>query len=368
MLISIFLLMLTQRGIVTIFDDGMDVIPLRAFFDRRPIIDGHSNALVILLQAKKSILNGERIIECGIGEETASSFKVLHLDSSEDYIHRFSPSTTHEEAVVLCYDLKLSRGKAKPFVTYQNAYGYPIRIETKSELVINNDVKKNSSGNIRVLVCATQVRGTEWLLKEWIQYQKNLGVDFIHLYTEQNLVDLAENRHSGFLCVDQWPSLVRHDNQLHSLQTMDCLYRYQGLFDYVLVYDTSDYFVLMMEEKADIKDYITLMFSSVHTGSVLLRRVVYSIGDGCKFKADLNGMNMHSNISEVLSQHDFKELDLVTKSIHKISAAKEITPQKSVSLMPGYVTQRASPEIAYIVHIRNGHSLKCKSQNHTNYF
>ena len=207
--------------------------------------------------------------------------------------------------------------------------------------------------------------GTEWLLKEWIQYQKATGVDFIHLYSKQgHLMGLEESQHSGFLFIDEWQSVLKEDLQMQSLQIMDCLYRYQGLFDYVLVYDTSDYFVPMMEEKVDIKDYIVKMFSSVHTGSVLLRRVVYGISDSCKLKSKLHSMMVHPNISEVLSQHEFKELDTVTKGIHKISATREITQQKSVTLIAGYVTQQVPPEIAYIVHIRNRDSVQCTLPNH----
>ena len=111
MLTSIILLMLSQRGIVTIFDDGKDVIPLKAFLDWRPQ-GGYDNATIILVQVRKEILSGNRIIGCGIEEKTATMFEVYLLNTYKDYIHRFYQSLTHDEAVVLCYDLKLSHNKS----------------------------------------------------------------------------------------------------------------------------------------------------------------------------------------------------------------------------------------------------------------
>ena len=356
------LLMLSQRGIVTFFDERKDVIPLRAFFERRPL-NHYDNVTVILVQLKKGMLSDNKITGCGIDGVFASSFEVLLLDTYKNYAHRFSPSLTHDEAIILCYDLRLPQHKIKPFVTYINTYNYPIQVETKSDLILNAEVKRKDSNETRVLLCATQIMGTEWLSQEWIQYQRKLGIDFIHLYTKQTM-EFVESRYGGFIYVDKWQSQLADESHIilsQSLQYMDCLYRYQGLFDYVLVYDTSDYFVPMMANTFDLKDYIKMTFNHLHTGSVLLRRVVYSINDGCHFKAQLHNhtVNKSSNISHTLQHQEFKELGLVTKGIHKISVTREITPQKAVSLMPGYTTEKVSPKIAYIVHIRNRHDLQC---------
>ena len=349
--ISIILLILSQRGVMTFFDDG-EVIPLRVFLDKRPSND-HDNATIILAQVRKGMYTGNQIIGCGVGDKLASSFEIVLLDAYKTYIHRVSPSLTHDEVIILCYDLQLTSSKARPFVTYRNAYNYPVNVETKTDIITNNRVKASHFKNPTVLVCAAQIAGTEWLSEEWIQYHKKIGIDFIHLYTAQ-LNKSLENSHRGFLHIDLWQrGGIYLESQ--SLQFMDCLYRYQGLFQYVLVYDTTDYFVPMMSNKFNIKDYIELMFDYVHTGSVLLRRVVYSVDDSCKFKPLLHNMGVHANISSILGSQEFKELGVLTKAIHKISAAREITPQKAASLMPGYTTEMVSPNVGYVVHIRNRH-------------
>lgn len=348
-LISIILLILSQRGVMKFFDDGKEVIPLRAFLDKRPSND-HDNTTIILAQVRKGIHTGNQIIGCGVGDKSASSFEMVLLDA---YIHRLSPLLTHDEVLILCYDLQLTSSKARPFVTYRNAYNYPVRVETKTDIITNNSVKTSHFKNPTVLVCAVQIMGTEWLIEEWIQYHKKIGMDFIHLYTTQSNKSL-ENSHRGFLHIDLWQGGgIYLESQ--SLQIMDCLYRYQGLFQYVLVYDTTDYFVPMISNKFNIKDYIEVMFDNMHTGSALLRRVVYSIDDSCKFKPLLHNLGVHANISSILGGQKFKELGVLTKGIHKISAAREITPQKAASLMPGYTTEMVSPDVAYVVHIKNRH-------------
>lgn len=350
MLLSIILLTLCQRGVMTFFDDGKAVIPLRAFLDKRPS-DDHDNTTIILAQVRKGILTGNQITGCEAGDKPGSSFEIVLLDAYKRYIHRLSPSLTHDEVIILCYDLQLTSRKARPFVTYRNAYNYPVRVEAKTDIITTNGgVKTPHLNNLRVLVCAVQIEGTDWLSEEWIQYHKKLGFDFIHLYTAQ-LNKSLENSQRDFLHVDLWQGGEINLGS-RSLQSMDCLYRYQGLFQHVLVYDTTDYFVPMISNKFNIKDYIEVMFDHVHTGSVLLRRVVYSVNDSCKFKALLHNMGIHANISNVLGDQEFKELGVLTKGLHKISAVREITPQKAASLMPGYTTEMVSPEVGYVVQIK----------------
>ena len=357
MSMSIILLVLSQRGIVTYFNDGKDVVPLRAFLDQRPL-NNHDNATIILVQVRKGIVSGNRITGCGVGGETAAEFEVLLLDSYKNFVHRFYPSLTHDEAVVICYDLKFPKSTVEPFITYRNAYDYPIQVKTKSDLTLTIGVgmERNSSINPRVLLCATELRRTKWLNDDWIQYHKNLGIDFIHLYTIQPS-EFLDVDHNEFLHTDHWESTLGEELYYQSqyLQYMDCLYRYQGLFDYVLVYDTSDYLIPMIPDKFDIRSYIKVIFHHKRTGSVIFRRFVYSVGDGCKFKAQLHRCvkNRSSNISSILEHYEFKKLGLLTKGMHKLSAVMELTPQKAVLLMPGYVTERISPDIAYVVHIKS---------------
>ena len=355
-LISIILLALSQRGVVSFLDDGRAVIPLRAFLDRRPS-DDHDNTTIILAQVRKGMLTGNQIIGCGVGDKPAPRFEIVPLDAYKNYIHRLSPSLTYDEVIILCYDLQLTNRKARPFVTYRNAYSYPIRVETKRDVITTNN--RTHFNNPRVLVCAVQIEGSEWLSEDWIQYHKKLGIDFIHLYTAQPNKSL-ENSHRDFLQIDLWQEEGTY-LESQSLQSMDCLYRYQGLFQHVLVYDTTDYFAPMTSNKFNIKDYIEVIFDRVHIGSALLCRVIYSVDDSCKFKPQLQNMGMHANISSILNGQKFKELGVLSKGLHKISAVREITPQRAVSLMPGYTTEMVSPDVAYVVHIKNRKSLHCSS-------
>lgn len=362
MFVSTILLMISQREIVTFFEKK-DVIPLRAFLDHRTL-NHHDNATVIFIQAKKGMLSSNRITSCGIEGETAANFEVLLLYPFKNYVYRFSPSLKYEEAVVFCYDLKLPNTNARPVITYLNAYNYPVHTETKSGLVVSVREKQSNSTYPRVLLCANLLPGTEGLIEEWIQYQKNLGIDFIHLYT-QKPVELLKGRHSQVVYIDQWHSTLGDEEaahqQLNALQYMDCLYRYQELFDYVLVYDTSDYFVPMIANTFNIKYYIDKAFHHKHTGSVLLRRVVYGVTNVSQFRAELNNhtQSISSNISIILHDQEFKEIGLLTKGIHKLSTVREMSTQRAVSLLPGYVTELVSPSTAYIVHIRNKCSLQC---------
>lgn len=353
MLTSIIVLILSQRGVVMLFEEK-EVIPLIAYFDKRPS-NGHENATVILARVEKRLLAGNKIIGCGIAGKPASSFEVVLLDAYNTYIHKLSPSLTHDSIVMFCYDLQLPSIQAKPFITYKNAYDYLINVLTKVNITTNNRMKMPYFTSPTVLLCALQITGTEWLTDEWIKYHRSIGVDFFHLYTVHPLTNKSlENNYRDFLRIHSWRSTIDGEIlQSQSVQTMDCLYRYQGSFQYVLVLDTTDYFIPMIPNKFNIKDYIKVIFEDMHTGSVLFRRVVYNVKDSYEFKTQLHNMNVHPNISSILTSQEFKELSAVTKGLHKISAVREITSQKAASLMPGYTTETVSPDMAYVVHIRN---------------
>ena len=70
MVVSIILLILSQRGFMTVLDDGKDIIPLRVFLDKRPSSD-HDNTTIILAQVRKGIVTGNQIIGCGAGDKTS---------------------------------------------------------------------------------------------------------------------------------------------------------------------------------------------------------------------------------------------------------------------------------------------------------
>ena len=121
------LLILSQRGVVSLFGEKQ-VIPLIAYFDKRPS-DGHENTTVILAQVETGLLAGDEIIGAKLWVKPALSFEIV-LNGRDNYFYRLSPSVTHYNIVVFCYDLQIPSIQAKPFITYRtrNAYNYPINV------------------------------------------------------------------------------------------------------------------------------------------------------------------------------------------------------------------------------------------------
>ena len=356
-----------------------DLLPRSVYFDSRRR-DGYDNATVILVQVLKTILEEERVVGCGVDEHFTNQFLFKPLAVYTPYVHERFPWLTHDQAMLICYDLPAHQG-SRAFVLYKDETGTTLKIEAEKRLYIPTGHKKVpvSPDNRRkssLLVCITAYGTPPWV-REWLVYQKTIGVDFIHIYAQESFITegavnnpvLQSYLKSGYAKLDVWKAFLNESQDYYHQQPLlyvDCIYRYRSEFDYALLYDFDDFFVPVIPGETDIHYYANRFFNSTiynrKVAAVPFRWIAYYPDCGLTTKPEdiVNG-NVTNHLAFNASDVKF------IKSMYKLSAITEVQIHAATSFYPGYTRYAPScytrrplnltfcsfpPEIAYVAHIR----------------
>ena len=349
------------------FDQSfIDLLPRSAYFDNRHR-DGHDNATVILVQVSKLAIREKRIVGCGVDEHFKTkgfSFKILDLFK---WIHEHSPTLTHDDAWVICYDLPAHQG-SRTFVLFNDKTRGILKIETERRLYVPSlayrTAKENATRtlnfantwNSSILVCTTMHHKPTWL-REWLVYQKTIGVDFIHIYAQESFIAeggannsvLQSYLKSGYAKLDVRKAFLNRSQDFYYQQPLlyiDCIYRYRTEFDYALLYDTDDFFVPLVPGVTDIHYYAKRLFNE-KIAAVPFKWTNYYPDCGLTTRPEnIKDGNVTKHLAFKL-RHGRDE----NKSMYKLSGVVEVQIHNVVTLMPGYVCS-ATPDLAYVAHNR----------------
>ena len=201
-----------------------DVIVRSVYFDGRHR-NNHTNASVFLIEMRITILNESRVVGCKVGEHFGTAFKIRQLKLNLKFVHEHHPKLTHDTYLVDCYDVPVQNGSTA-HILYKKKYNesavvtcvgseYPLMVPAPPE-------PANSRWNFTVAICAAMAYGSPPLLTEWLQYQRTLSVDHIHIIAENSFVTsdnqaLKQAIEGGFVSVDVWkPWLKRNQIYYHS--------------------------------------------------------------------------------------------------------------------------------------------------------
>lgn len=252
---------------VTFLLPRKDVLIRSVYYDNRAR-DGHNTALIFIVAVNKIILDKGWIVGCGVGSHVAPSYRIRIPGETRDMHKHEGPNRfPYEEVMVECFDIPavvtdiLDEGS--PFIKYKTSSNSDAEIDTASS---ERPVKvpspyipptNGSEYNFTVLVCTkAHNKAVPWL-KEFLRYQKTLGVDHVHMNAEATFIKeggyrtLLEDKFSrrapeeGYVSLDVFKDWYQTDEiYSHSVALMylDCVYRFRGTYDYVFVLDSDDFF------------------------------------------------------------------------------------------------------------------------------
>ncbi len=237
-----------------------------AFFDEREI-DGHKNCVVILAEVKKDLRKFNLFDSCVIDEAKSKTFKVYTLYGS--WIDTHSPDLTHEEIVIFCYDVRIYKNS----IAFVRFYSAPNSTEiiTQSVKVTHVQRRAEKDHKNKVVVCTKCYSRPPWL-KEWLMYQKTLGVDLIQMYVEESFLSYDENVQiiksyvqEGFVKIVERKTFLNSTQIYHGnsqvLNYNDCLYRNLGVYEFAFFLDTDDFFIPRLANKT-VGFYLDKMFNN----------------------------------------------------------------------------------------------------------
>ena len=328
------------------------IIVRSVYWDNRSRKNTNSTSVhVFMVEIAQSALEMRSVVGCQVGNSLTTDFKVVPL-ASMPWVHRHY-SNKYDMAMINCFKLSGENG-SRAYIFYKNATAV-ISVESERPLFIPAPHVSPSVGKKSTVMACAVVYGTPPLFEHWLRYQRTIGIDHIYLIAEDSFRDagnlekspLKEMMRSGYLSIDFWtPHLTSQQIFYHSqmLGYEDCIYRYQGTYDYVMANDVDIFYVLLLPGEPYIQ-YYAEKWCSVGTCTFDLIQYFRDCG--------IDEVGPDGNVTaHLLSNKSFKRPE--GKSGHNLLAVSDIGIHRAMVLLPGYDPGVVPRKAAYWAHVSGG--------------
>ena len=338
----------------------------RAYFDHRKR-QNHNNAVVFMLDMKRS-LGSDIFTGCRVGQIESSKVRFRHSIAYKWAIK--NRNVTQNVAFVDCFDVDGISDGDPAFLTISRFEFGTLeveRVEVKSQrnVIVPHSRKDLNHSLPSVMTCLSTVRNgqippsEDGVLYQWLHYQKTIGVDHVHIIAEDTFVTTGGFTHpiiqdalkEEFLSIDFWPRWFNMTEIFYSSQHLastDCVYRFQGVYDYVIIADSDDFFVPHGNSKS-IKTYLKRWCSGKRASCNFQWHMLYP---DCGWSPETVGPD--GNLTATVDSLKMEKLKNL-KSVHQIRALVEVGRHAAMSLLPGYQYTSLVPfKQAYFAHVRKG--------------
>ena len=343
-----------------------DVLVRAVYFDSRRK-KRHVNTSVFLVLVRKSIVDDKLITGCQVGERKTKHFHV-HLIGETRYWRAYPQYNIidHEEVMVYCYDLLVQDGEeAILYYKVNKNSSKEIFVRSERPLMFPKPYIKPTSVeglkyNLTVLTCTKVFNNPTWL-KEWLIYQRSIGIDHVHLTAEETFFRSISNNLAlylesliadGFLTVDFWILWMNNGKEVwyhnQGLILEDCIYQFRGTYDYIYILDTDDFFIPRIPEEKKVQYYIDKMCVRKKVGNCKFRWV--------EFYPDFFGMNASISVADGNVTNQLLNFSHMMqgnrKSVHRTEAMVDSATHYAHQIIDGYQRIEYPIEVAYVAHIR----------------
>ena len=314
----------------------------------------HQGHVIFLIEVRKSILSQNSIMACTVGEHVSTTLKTRILYTNGPLAGPFiddKPSFTHALAMVDCFGFPSVTNGSNCSLIFTNPSGFVLPAQSERPLMIQPQALEENRP-YSILCCTAVVYGKPPFLKDWLTYQKVIGINHVYMIATDGFQDLNKSYirraiSDGFLTIEVWQEYLRSnvDIRYHSqlLAYQDCIYRFRQLYDYVMMADQDDFFVPLVPN-VTLRYYIDGW--CINRGSCAFHWFEYNTG--CVIK---DGPVVDGNLTTLLVSSDYIELSQ-TKCIHKLSAVRELGIHKAREYVNGYGAVKVPKEVAYVAHLR----------------
>ena len=323
---------------------------------------GYRNASVFMIELRKTIIHDSLIVGCQIGGLFSSKFKIhpININGWRGNFVDEKPFLSHTMAMVDCFNMPVKNGTRAAILYKNSPNGIVIPAESERPLLIPrmNIPEQESAERVysyKIAACIAVIYGRPPFLKDWLRYQKTIGVDHVHMIAENSFVMLGglkqqyinDTIEEGFLSVDVWVARLRNnvEIQYHSqmLAYHDCIYRFQGVYDYMFFTDQDDFFISLVPDHKTLHHYIDTW---CYRGSCLFKWIEYYPDCGMKSESRADG-----NITTLLTSSVHKAVPF-DKCLHKLSTILEIGIHDPRETMAGHEIVSVPSHVAYVAHVR----------------
>jgi hypothetical protein len=349
------------------FFPSKDVIIRSVYFDGRPRYNYH-NASVFLVLIWREITDKKLVTGCQVGDTRTNNFTLRLI--GETKMWRIYPKYNvidHEEVLVHCHNVpskngsvaylyyKLSKNSTERRVESERPiYFPPPRANPVSDVAVRY--------NLTVLTC-TKVFGNPPWLKEWLEYQRFIGVDHVHITGDESFfrgIDKELSYHlekliaEGFLSVNFWILWLKNGKEVwyhnQGLILEDCVYQFRGTYDYVFILDTDDFFVPREPGEPHAQHYIKKYCWEDNKGTCKFRWIEYFPDH---FGLDPKVPLVHGNVTSRLTNYTHTKQGN-RKSVHRTQAIVDTATHYAFEILSKYSRVEVPVNTAYVAHMRKG--------------
>ena len=341
-----------------------DVLVRSVYFDDRPR-DGHKNAAVFIALIRKNITDNKLIVGCQVGPHRAKDFAVNVIGETPKW--RAYPQYNvidHEEVLVDCFDVPVTNG-ASAYIFYKLYKEAEVdMVVSERPLMISPPRLPPSSPesklyNLTVVTC-TKIYGTPPWFIEWLEYQRTIGVDHVHLNVDDSfarnapadmLLYVKRAMKEGFISADAWVPWLQNGKEVwyhnQGLILEDCVYRFRTTYDFIFILDTDDFFTPRVPEERKLHYYIKKYCTGDSVGSCKFRWVEfypdhYGLSDQPTVGGNMTGRL--KNFTHYVQPN--------RKSLHRINTVIDTCTHHAHRMLPGFKSIDVPQSAAYVGHVR----------------
>ena len=332
-----------------------EVIVRRVYFDPRPR-DGYHNTTVFLLETKGSHLPKERFSGCRVGQYTSKEINLHTLKRNYGTL-----------TLVHCYNVPGVRNGDSAFLFYNISTHLTVEVSSLKPMFLPEPRSAHKPPSATVVMCVGMIRSGEHspsdhgMLYHWLRYHKVVGVDHVHMFTQNNFVMdgglqnevVKQALREGYLSIDFWPKWLNFNEvegvkNSQMLAYQDCLNRFRGVYDYAVYADSDDFFVPVKKNKS-IKYYLkTWCSGTTSTCKFTWRRYFPSCGWNPDF------IEPNGNVTGAVTYKRTRD-EGMPKSAHQLRAILRVGVHNPKAVRKGYTApHHIPPQEAYFAHIRFG--------------
>ena len=349
-----------------------DVIVRSVLFDDRSR-SGHSNASVFMVEARRDIVDENRIVGCQVGEYVGKFIQVRPIALMAAFVHWKHSYVNHDLVMVDCFDLPV-RNNSRAFLLFKKEKDSggsrgTVLYSVESERPLHIPAPRIARGDdFKLLVCVATARygvhdrrlTVYNMIYHWLRYQAVVGVDHVHIIAHPSFLRVGALQHnvtkraiqSGFVSMDMWELWLNETDNYHGSSQMlayqDCAYRFRGTYDYMMFCDTDDFFVPRIPSEKTFHYYIQHW---CHYGACRFHWIERYPDCGL----DWNQLGMDGNLTSILkSPTSLRRTD--DKSLYKSAIVLDVGIHSPSETMSGYSTIHMPSNVAYFAHIRHAHT------------
>ena len=157
----------------------------------------------------------------------------------------------------------------------------------------------------------------------------------------------------GFVSLSFWHMWLNTDEVYGHVQMLahqNCMYRFQGTYDYAFVVDSDDHFIPLIPEQKTL-DYYTQRYCK--GGACTFQWIEYF--PDCS--QDWSRLGPHGNVTNTLLSHTAKRHGPSEgKSMYRPKAVLDAGVHTPLQMMKGYKTKSVPSSAAYVAHLRRNRS------------